>query len=194
MILDLNDKEICESSTSAAVSFKFLNVKDWAFVDAAPKFFKLNISNDSDSIKLLRSAWILVAIFWTYCFKRRVRCRFWKRNIVAYAFWNCWLKKIMISSFCYIVEFLFSSALRWREFSLRRIFFSRLSKHGVWTLINFSLSDISFKIRFVWSDIINYASSLFFSKNETIKIVKLWCVSSSLTRLIQEHKTYEVFR
>ena len=158
MILDLNDKEICESSTSTAVSLEFSDVKDWALVDAASTFSKLNISDDSDSIKSLRSAWTLVAIFWTCCFKKRAHCRFWRRNTVASAFRSCWLRRIMTSSFYCIVESLFSPALRWRNFSLRRIFFSRLSECDVWVSVNSSPSDISFKIRLVWSDIANYAS------------------------------------
>ena len=149
MILNLNNKEIYESSTSTAVSLEFSGVKDWTFVDAASAFSKLDISDNSDSIKLLRSAWVLVAIFWTCYFKRWARCRFWKRNIVASASRNCWLKEIMTSSFCCIVESLFSSTLRWRNFSLRRIFFSRLSKCGVWASISFSSSNISSKIRLV---------------------------------------------
>ena len=157
MILDLNDKEICESSISIAVSFKFSDVKDWAFVDAAPAFFKLNISDDSNSIKSLRNVWILVAIFWACCFKKRARCRFWRRNIVVSASRSYWLKEIVTSLFCYIIESLFSSTLRWRDSSLRRIFFLRFSECGVWALISSSSSDISSKIWLVWSDIANYA-------------------------------------
>ena len=170
MILNLNDKEICESSTSIAVSLKSLNVKGWTLVDAAPTFFKLNISDDSDSIKSLRSAWVLAAIFWACYFKRRARERFWRRNIVVSAFQNCWLKEIMILSFCCIVEFLFSSTLRWRNSSLRRIFFSKFSECDVWTSINFSPSNISFKIRLVWSDIVNYAPSPFLRKMKRLKL------------------------
>ena len=170
MILNLNDKKICESSISIAVSFKFLSVKDWAFVDAAPAFFKLNISDDSNSIKLFRSAWTLAAIFWVCCFKRRARCRFWKRNTVASAFRSCWLKEIMTSSFCYIVELLFLSTLRWWDSSLRRIFSSRLSECDVWALISFSLSGISSKIRLVWSDIANYAPGPFLRKMKRLEL------------------------
>ena len=170
MILDLNDKGICESSTSIAVSLEFSDVKDWIFVDAAPASLRLNISDDSDSIKSFRSVWVLAAIFWACCFKRRARCRFWRRNTVASAFRSCWLKEVMISSFCCIIEFLSSSALRWRNSSLRRIFFSRLSECGVWASISFSLLDISFKIWFVWSDIVNYAPGLFLRKMKRLKL------------------------
>ena len=170
MILNLNDKEICKSSVSVAVSLKFSNVKDWAFVDWAPTFFKLNISNDSDLIKSLRSAWVLVAIFLTCDFKRQTRCRFWRRNIVASTSQNCWLKEGMILSFYYIVEFLFSSASRWRDFSLRQIFFSRFLECGVWASISSSSSDISFKIRLVWFDIVNYVSSSFLRKMKRLKL------------------------
>ena len=170
MILDLNDKGICESSTSAAVSFEFSDVKDWAFVDAALASFRLNISDDSDSIKSLRSAWTLAAISWACYFKKRARCRFWRRNIVVSASRSCWLKEIMISSFYCIVELLSSPALRWRDSSLRRIFFLKLSECGVWASVNFSPSNISFKIRLVWSDIANYASGPFLRKVERLKL------------------------
>ena len=170
MILNLDDKEICESSTSVAVSLEFLDVKDWAFVDAAPTSSKLNISNASGSVKSLRSAWALAAIFWTCCFKKRARCRFRRRNTVASASRSCWLKKIVISSFYCIVESLSSSALRWRDFSLRRIFSSKLSECDVWASISSSPSDISFKIRLVWSDIANYASGPSLRKMKRLKL------------------------
>ena len=170
MILDLDDKRICESNTSIAVSLEFSNVKNWAFVDAVSAFSRLNISDDSDSIKSLRSAWILAAIFWAYCFKRQARCRFWRRNIVASAFRNCWLRKVMISSFCYIIESLSSSTLRWRDFSLHRIFFSKLSECGVWVSVSSSPLNISFKIRLVWSDIANYVSSPFLRKMKRLEL------------------------
>ena len=170
MILNLDDKGICKSSISIVVSFEFLNVKDWALVDAASAFSRLAILNDSDSVESLRSAWTFAAIFWAYYFKRWARCRFWRRNIVASASWNCWLKEIMISSFYCIVESLFSPTLRWRDFSLRRIFSSRLSECDVWASISFSPSDISFKIRPVWSDIANYVPSSSFRKMKRLKL------------------------
>ena len=170
MILNLNDKRICKSSTSIAVSFEFSNVKDWTFVDATSAFLKLNISDNSDSVKSLRSAWTLVAIFWACCFKRRARCRFWRRNTVVSAFRSCWLRGIMTSSFYCIIEFLFSPALRWRNFSLRRIFSSKLSECDVWTSISSSPSNISFKIRSVWSDIANYVSGSFLRKMKRLKL------------------------
>ena len=170
MILNLNDKEICESNASIAVSLKFLNVKNWTLVDCASAFFKLNISNDSDSIKLFRNVWTFVVIFWTCCFKGRVHYRFWKHNIVVSAFRNCWIRKVMISSFCCIIELLFSSTLRWRSFLLHRIFFLKFSECDVWASINFSSSNISFKIQFVWSNIVNYASNFSFRKMKRLKL------------------------
>ena len=170
MILDLGDKRICENSTSAVVSFEFSDVKDWTFVDVTSAFFKLNILNDSDSIKSFRSAWTLVAIFWACYFKRRARCRFWRRNIVVSASQSCWLKEVMTSSFCCIVKSLSSSTLRWRNFLLRRIFFLRLSECGVWTSVSFSPSNTSLKIWFVWSDIVNYVPSPFLRKVKRLKL------------------------
>ena len=170
MILNLNDKEICESSTSIAVSLEFSDIKNWALVDAAPAFLRLNISNNSDSIKSFQSAWAFAAIFWACYFKRRARCRFWRRNIVVSASRSCWLKEVMTLSFCYIIELLFSLTLRWQNSSLRRIFSSKFSECGVWTSVNFSSSDTSFKIRLVWSDIVNYAPGLSFRKMKRLKL------------------------
>ena len=170
MILNLNNKEICKNTASVTALFKFSNVKDWTFVDCTSTFFKLNILNDSDSVKSFRSAWVFAAIFWVYCFKRRARCRFWRRNIVVFASRSCWLKEVMTSSFCCIIEFLFSSALRWQDFSFHRIFFSKLLECDVWTSINSSSSNISFKIRLVWSDIVNYVSDSFFRKIKRLKL------------------------
>ena len=133
--------------------------------------FKLNISSDSNLIKLFLNAWILIVIFWNYYFKRWVRCRLWRRNIVASAFRNCWLKELLTSSFYFIIKFLFAFAIRLRVFSINLKFFSKFSKRGVWASISFSPSFISFKIKSVV--IVNYASSFSLRKIETIKIVRL---------------------
>ena len=43
-------------------------------------------------------------------------------------------------------------------------------KCNVWASINFSSSNISFKIQFVWSDIANYVPSSFFRKMKQLKL------------------------
>ena len=132
MIFNLNDNIICDNSASiATVTSDFLKIINWIFVDCALTFFKFNILNDSNSIKLLLNAWTLIIIFWNYCFKRRVRCRLWKRNIVAFASQSCWLRKLLILSFCFAVKFEFAFAIRLRVFSIDFKFFSKFLKREV---------------------------------------------------------------
>ena len=54
MIFDLNDNVICDNSASiATVAFNFSKIVDWTFADCASTFFKLNVSNGSNSVKSL---------------------------------------------------------------------------------------------------------------------------------------------
>ena len=147
MIFDLNDKNMLDNSVSAAAAtINFLNFIDWTFVDWLSAISELNILNDLNSVKSLLSVWVLVAIFWIYCFKRRARCKLCKRNIITSVFRNCWLRKLFVSSACCILKFVSLSAIWWRDFSILREFSSRLSIRDIWTLISFSSSFISSKI------------------------------------------------
>ena len=172
MIFNLDDNVICDNNASVAtVAFDFSEIVNWAFADCASTFLKFDVSSGSDSVKSLLSAWVLIVIFWNCCFKRRARCRLWKHSIVAFAFRSCWLRKLLTSSFYFVVELVSASAIRLRVFSIGFKFFSELSERGVWVSISFSPSFISFKIESVV--ITNYVSSPSFRKIETIKIVKL---------------------
>ena len=129
--------------------------------------------NDLNSIKLLLNVWVLVVIFWAYCFKKQTRCKLYKRNIVTSAFRNYWLKRLFILSACYVFKFVLLSAIWWCNFLNLREFSSKLSIRNVWTLINSSWLFILFKI---WSDefvIVNYVLNSFLRKIKAIKIVRL---------------------